>query len=119
MVVATVGDGAYVFSNPTAFHLGRQGPCLPLLTVVFNNSGYAAVRRTTLSMFRDGAAGQDDGRTLARFDPPLAFHAIARAHGCHAQRVERAEELGAALARARDAVVQERRPALVDVVCPY
>jgi acetolactate synthase-1/2/3 large subunit len=57
LIVATLGDGAYMFSNPTVGHWVSAKHNLPILTVVFNNSRYGAVRNSTLSMFKDGAAG--------------------------------------------------------------
>ena len=43
---------------------------------------------------------------------------VARHAGGHGERVEKPEELAGALARARDAVVRERKQALVNVICP-
>jgi acetolactate synthase-1/2/3 large subunit len=39
--------------------------------------------------------------------------------GGHGERVEKASELPAALARARDVVLNEKRQALLNVICPY
>ena len=82
-VVATLGDGAYMFSNPTVGHWVSAAHKLPILTIIFNNSRYGAVRRATLSMFKDGVAGETDGRTLAGLDPSPAFDEIARAQGAY------------------------------------
>jgi acetolactate synthase-1/2/3 large subunit len=119
LVVATLGDGAYLFSNPTVAHWVAEKHGLPVLIVIFNNSRYGAVRNATLSMFKEGVAGENDGRTLADLDPAPAYEVLAKAQGAHAERVERPADLAAALARARDAVVNERRQALVNVICPY
>jgi len=118
-VVATLGDGAYMFSNPTVGHWVSSSHNLPILTIVFNNSRYGAVRNATLSMFKDGAAGENDGRTLADLDPAPPYEELARAQGAHAERVEKAADLPDALARARDVVVNERRQALLNVITPY
>src|ERR1700688_3841911 len=118
-VVATLGDGAYMFSNPMVGHWIAAAHALPILTIVFNNSRYGAVRRATLSMFKDGAAGENDGRTLADLDPAPAYEAMAKAQGAHAERVEKPADLPGALARARDVVVNERRQALLNVITPY
>jgi acetolactate synthase I/II/III large subunit len=77
------------------------------------------VRGATLSMFKDGVAGESDGRFMADLDPSPDFAAIARAQGAHGERVERPEDLPRALASAKNAVVNARRPALLDVICPY
>jgi acetolactate synthase-1/2/3 large subunit len=118
-VVATLGDGAYMFANPTVGHWVAANHKLPILTIVFNNSRYGAVRRATLSMFKDGAAGEDDGRMLADLGPSPAFEAMAQAQGAHAERVEKPADLPDALARARDVVVNERRQALLNIITPY
>ena len=118
LVVATLGDGAYMFSNPTVAHWVSDVHKLPILTVIFNNSLYGAVRGATMSMFKDGAAGQDDGRFMADIAPSPAFEAVVKAQGGHGERVEKASDLPAALARARDVVLKEKRQALVNVICP-
>ena len=105
LIVATLGDGAYMFANPMVGHWVSAAHKLPILTIVFNNSRYGAVRRSTLSMFKDGAAGENDGRILADLDPAPPYEEMARAQGAHAERVEKPAELPDALARARDAVV--------------
>jgi acetolactate synthase-1/2/3 large subunit len=92
---------------------------LPILVVIFNNGRYGAVRRATLSMFKDGVAGEADGRLFADLDPAPPYEAIAKAQGAHAERVEKPADLPAALARARDVVVNERRQALLNVITPY
>ncbi|HWC93036.1 MAG TPA: thiamine pyrophosphate-requiring protein [Pseudolabrys sp.] len=119
LVVATLGDGAYMFANPTVGHWVSATHNLPILTIVFNNSRYGAVRRATLSMFKEGVAGENDGRTLADLDPAPPYDDMAKAQGAHAERVEKPADLPGALARARDAVVNERRQALLNVITPY
>jgi acetolactate synthase-1/2/3 large subunit len=119
LVVATLGDGAYMFGNPTVCHWVAGKYELPILTIVFNNSRYGAVRRATLSMFKDAVAGENDGRTLADLDPAPPYDELARAQGAYAERVEKPADLPDALHRARDAVVDGRRQALLNVITPY
>ena len=118
-VIATLGDGVYQFSNPTVCSWVGAKFGLPVLTVIFNNSRYGAVRRATLLMFKDGAAGEDDGRFLADLDPSPPYDEIMRAQGGFGERVEDPGALAGALSRARDAVLVERRQALLNVICPY
>jgi hypothetical protein len=51
---------------------------LPVLTIIFNNSRYNAVRRATLGMFKDGVAGEDDG-VSRRSRSGSAFEGLSRA----------------------------------------
>ncbi len=118
-VVSTQGDGSYMFANPTVGHWVAAKHALPILTIIFNNSRYGAVRRATMSMFKEGVAGENEGRTLADLDPAPAYEAMAQAQGAHAERVEKPADLPDALARARDAVLNERRQALLNVITPY
>ncbi len=118
-VVATLGDGSYMFANPMVGHWVSAVQNLPILTIVFNNSRYGAVRRATLSMFKDGVAGENDGRTFADLDPSPPFEEMARAQGAHAERVEKPADLPEALSRARNAVINEKRQAMLNVITPY
>ena len=82
-VVATLGDGAYMFANPMVGHWVAANHKLPILTIVFNNSLYGAVRGATMSMFKDGVAGEDGGRFMADLSPSPAFEAAVKAQGRH------------------------------------
>jgi acetolactate synthase-1/2/3 large subunit len=119
LVVATLGDGAYVFNNPAACHWVSQAHGLPVLAIVFNNGMYAAVRNSTLAMYRDGAAAQQGGELLADLKPAPAFEKYAEASGGYGERVADPAELPAALRRAIHAVTVEKRQALLNVVCAY
>src|SRR5690606_27448904 len=46
-VVSTVGDGSYMFGNPTPFHLVSRAANLPVLTIVCNNRRWQAVESAT------------------------------------------------------------------------
>jgi acetolactate synthase I/II/III large subunit len=119
LVVATVGDGAYVFANPTACHWVAAAYDLPILTIVFNNASYGAVRNSTTAMYREGIAAGDGARMLADLSPSPAFEQVAAASGGYGERVEKAADLPSALARAIAVVTKERRQALLNVICTY
>jgi acetolactate synthase-1/2/3 large subunit len=108
-----------MFTNPTVAHWVSAKYELPILTIIFNNGLYGAVRRATLAMFKESAAGENDGRTLADLNPAPPYEELAKAQGAYAERVERPADLPDALARARDAVLIERRQALLNVITPY
>ncbi len=118
-IVATIGDGGFIFANPTACHWAAAAHGLPIVMVIFNNSRYAAVRNATLSMFASGAAGRDNGLGLADLSPSPPFEKVAEAHDAFAARVERPADLPGVLAAARAAVIEDKRHALVNVITPY
>jgi acetolactate synthase-1/2/3 large subunit len=115
-VLSVLGDGAYMFANPTACHYMAQMQKLPVLTVIYNNARYNAVRRATLDMYGKGVAAEGDGRLLADLPAPN-FEKIVEAHDGHGERVEHPAELPAALRRAADTVLGGQQ-ALVNVICP-
>jgi acetolactate synthase I/II/III large subunit len=116
LVLSVLGDGAYMFANPTACHYIAQMQKLPVLTVIYNNALYGAVRRATLDMYGHGVASEADGRLLADLPAP-SFEKIMLAHEGHGERVERPADLPAALKRAA-AAVRGGQQALVNVICP-
>ncbi len=118
LVVATLGDGAYIFANPTACHWAAEAHGLPVLTVIFNNSLYGAVRNSTKAMYPKGGAAEDAWRMLAELDPSPAFETLVEASGGKGFRVEDAADLPAVLAQAI-ATVRAGQQALVNVICPY
>jgi acetolactate synthase I/II/III large subunit len=87
-----------------------------VLTVIYNNALYGAVRRATLDMYGKGEAAKADGRLLADLPAP-AFEKIVAAHDGHGERVERPVDLPAAFRRAA-AAVRGGQQALVNVICP-
>jgi acetolactate synthase I/II/III large subunit len=116
LVLSVLGDGAYMFANPVACHYVAQMQKLPVLTVIYNNALYGAVRRATLDMYAHGVASEADGRFLADLPAP-SFEKIVAAHDGYGERVERPAELPAAFRRAAEAV-RNGQQALVNVICP-
>jgi acetolactate synthase-1/2/3 large subunit len=117
LVIAAVGDGSYMFANPVACHQVGEALGLPVLTVVFNNGVWNAVRKSTRAVYPDGHAARSNRMPLASLEPSPAYEKIIEASGGYGERVETADELPAALERALHAVRQEKRQALLNVRC--
>jgi acetolactate synthase-1/2/3 large subunit len=116
-VIATVGDGAYIFSVPTAAHMVSTVYNLPILVVIFNNGCWGAVRKTTAALFPKGWAVKTGEFPLSDLTPAPAYEKIVEAHGGYGERVERAEQVRPALQRALKAVREEGRQAVLNVIC--
>ncbi|WP_423607392.1 thiamine pyrophosphate-requiring protein [Sphingomonas sp. MS122] len=115
LVVATVGDGSYMFANPVACHQVAEAHRLPLLTVVYNNGIWGAVRGSTLGIYPQGHAARANVMPITSLEPLPDFCKIAEASRAWTARVERAEELVATLADAARVIREERRQALIEV----
>jgi acetolactate synthase-1/2/3 large subunit len=115
-VMVTVGDGAYLFGAPTPCHLFSRTNNLPILTVIYNNSGYHAVRRATRMVHPHGAAVKSGKIPLADLGDTSDLHRIVEAFGGYGERVERPENLIPTLDRAVNEVVNKGRQAVVNVI---
>jgi acetolactate synthase-1/2/3 large subunit len=116
-VVAVLGDGAYLFANPAAVHHAAAMHDLPILFVIMNNSMWNAVRRSAISMYPDGRASKSNAAPFMHLERLPAFEQFCIAAGGHGERVEDPAALPAALERALAVVTNERRQALLDVIC--
>ena len=116
-VIAVLGDGAYMFSNPAAAHHASALHELPVLFVVMNNGMWGAVERSTRAMYPDGLASKSNDPPFVHLRKLPAFERICEAAGGHGERVEDAAALPAALERALAVVKNERRQALLNVIC--
>lgn len=114
MVVSTVGDGSYMFGNPTPFHLVSRAARLPTLTVVCNNGRWQAVESATRVVYPDGAAAHAAEMPLVELQPSPEFTKVAEASDAWARRVDDPAELPRALDEALTAVAGGRQ-ALLDV----
>jgi acetolactate synthase-1/2/3 large subunit len=99
LTVQICGDGGFYFGNPTSVFAVAQQYKLPILTVVMDNTGWNAVKQSTLRVFPEGEA-----KTANEFESQLApkvhFTKVAEAFGAHAEEVSDPAEVPAALARA-------------------
>ena len=117
LVIDTEGDGAYMFSNPVSAHYVAAEQELPLLTVIFNNQRWQAVRRATLALTPDGYAAKSNRPPITLLDGMSNYEKVVEVAGGHGERVTDSAEVLPALERAMKAVTVEKRQALVNVIC--
>jgi acetolactate synthase-1/2/3 large subunit len=113
-VIATVGDGSYMFGNPTPFHFVARAANLPILLIICNNRRWHAVDAATRLVYPDGAAAQSKLMPLVSLEPSPEFTKVAEASAAWTRKVEDPAELSDAI---RDALgtVAGGRQALLDV----
>jgi acetolactate synthase-1/2/3 large subunit len=113
--VATMGDGSYIFSNPTACHQVAEALELPILVMVLNNEEWGAVRASVTGLYPDGYASKANRMPLTALKPSPDFTETAKASRAWAKRVTDAAALPEAIAEALRVVETEKRLALLDV----
>lgn len=114
-VICALGDGAYMFGNPTAGHYVSEAMRLPVLFIIANNARWAAVHRSTLATYPKGHASEMKAPPFATLEPSPRFEHVIQASGGHGERVTEPKQLMPALQRALKVVREEKRQALVNV----
>ena len=115
LIVATMGDGSYMFSNPVACHQIAEAADIPLLILVLNNSEWGAVRQSVLGVYPDGYAAKANTMPLVSLAPTPDFTKVAAASRAWTARVDRAGDLAGALAAAIEQVTMHKTQALVEI----
>lgn len=109
-VCQVVGDGTFLFSVPGSVYWIAQRYNIPVLTVVLNNKGWNAPRRSMLLVHPEGEGSKVDNKALnISFEPTPDFSGIAKAAaggkcwaGCVRTLRELLDKLPEAVAAVRD-----------------
>ncbi len=107
-VVGVVGDGDFLMAVQELATAVQYE--LPVVIVVANNIGWISIKDLQLAAYGDDRAFATD---FARPDGTLStphLAEVARAFGCHGERIERPDEVGPAVERA----LQSGQPAMVE-----
>lgn len=115
-VICAVGDGSHVFGVPTATHFMSRAYDLPILFVIYNNSGWQRSRQATFGYAPDGWAAKAESVPLCEWEVSPDYETICEANGGYGERVENPAELPGALGRALEVVRKEKRQALLNVI---
>ena len=115
LVISVVGDGSYMFTNPTACHQIAEALELPILVIIKNNGMWNAVRRSVVKTYPDGRAAQSNTMPLTSLEPAPNFSMIAQASHAHAEQVLNPQDLPSALQRALRVIREEKRQVLLDL----
>ncbi len=105
--ISYAGDGAWAMSMVEIMTCVRHD--IPVTAVVFNNGQWGAEKKNQVDFYnRRFVAGELDNPSFAQ---------IARSMGSEAIVVDRLEDVGAALKRAVDMQMNERKTCVVEILC--
>jgi len=102
LMVQIAGDGSFYFNNPSSVFAVSQQYKLPILSIVLDNSGWSAVKQSTLRVFPDGEANAAN-----EFEAELTkveFTKIGEAFGAYVEKVSDPADVPAAIARCAEEV---------------
>jgi len=80
-VVALIGDGGFVFSNPLAALWTAEKAKAPFLTVIFNNGGYNASAAPVAELYPGGAVQRLGHGLVTAIQPAPDYARVAEASG--------------------------------------
>ncbi|SPF78034.1 thiamine pyrophosphate-requiring protein [Pseudoprimorskyibacter insulae] len=112
--IATLGDGSYMFANPTACHQIAEALNLPVLVIVLNNGEWGAVRQSVGGLYPDGDAAKANTMPLTSLEPVPDFTKTAEASRAWARTVTSPGEVRSAIDEALSAT-RGGRMALLDI----
>ncbi|CAN8097629.1 unnamed protein product [Discula destructiva] len=117
-VVQIVGDGTYLFSVPGSVYWIAQRYGIPVLTIILNNKGWNAPRKSLLLVHPDGLGSKATNEEInISFDPVPDYSGIAKAAAggkLHTAKVDNVKDLDSALKKAIE-TVQGGMAAVLDV----
>lgn len=115
LVIATLGDGSYMFANPVACHQIMEAYGIPVLIVILNNAEWGAVRQSVSMLYPDGYAAKANQMPLTGLSPSPDFTKVAEASNAWARKVTERGDLAGALQAAITEVMENKRTALLDI----
>jgi acetolactate synthase-1/2/3 large subunit len=103
MMVQICGDGSFYFNNPSSVFAVAHHYKIPFLSIVLDNSGWNAVKQSTLRVYPEGEAKAANAFE-AELAPGVHFAKVAEGFGAYAEELTDPAEAPAALARCVKAV---------------
>lgn len=113
-IVVTLGDGSYMFANPTACHQIAEALGIAIVVLVLNNAEWGAVRQSVKGLYPEGRAARANVMPLTGLSPVPDFTKTAQASRAWTQSVTQEDELVLALQEALRQT-QAGKLALIDV----
>ncbi|SIN75798.1 thiamine pyrophosphate-requiring protein [Vannielia litorea] len=115
LIFATMGDGSYMFANPTACHLVAEAQAAPVIVLVLNNEEWGAVRHSVEGLYPAGAARAANEVPLTSLRPSPDFTRTAEASRAWTATVTSGADLPSTLERAIQVATTERRQVLLNI----
>jgi len=115
LIFATMGDGSYMFANPTACHQVCEALGLPIITLVLNNEEWGAVRHSVEGLYKGGLAAKSNDVPLTSLQPSPDFTMTAQASRAYTETVTDGSALKGALERAIKVATEEKRQVLLNI----
>ncbi|MEM6460737.1 MAG: thiamine pyrophosphate-requiring protein [Pseudomonadota bacterium] len=115
VVIATVGDGSYIFSNPTACHLVAEALGIAVIVLVLNNEEWGAVHQSVQGLYPKGHSAKANRMPLTSLSPSPDFTKTAEASRAYTETVADGRDLPDAIERAIKVATVDGRQVLINI----
>ena len=115
LCIATLGDGSYMFANPTVCHQIAEALELPVLIIILNNEEWGAVRASVSGVYPKGYAAKSNEMPLTSLKPSPDFTMTAKASRAWTKEVTSVDAVKDAISEAIKIVQSEKRCALLNI----
>ncbi|MBY0555399.1 thiamine pyrophosphate-requiring protein [bacterium] len=92
-VINVVGDGAYYFGNPLAYHAVANQYNIPIITLILNNRGMFSIAQNVKDQFFDVSLSQSQDLPFLTFKENIKYEKIADIFGFIGYQSRTTEEL--------------------------
>ncbi|MBP7860368.1 thiamine pyrophosphate-requiring protein [bacterium] len=119
VMMVTLGDGSYLFNTPMSAHYVAGAYNLPIVIVVFNDSGWSTIKKSydgTSSPANDWANKNQYGE-LWDFKMQISFEKIAESCNGIGIKVDKPKDLLQALKQAIEIARKDKKHVLVNAIC--
>jgi len=113
-VIATVGDGSFIFGVPDAFYYASLK--VPVMVVIYDNGGWYASALAVKEVFPEGNAVKNNRYPGADFEYRMRLGESITSYGGFYKLVEDPQELDEALKMGADYVTSKNKPAIIQVI---
>jgi len=117
VMMVTLGDGSYMFNTPMSAHYVAGAYKLPIVIVVFNDSGWSTIKKSYDGASSGNWANINDYAELWDFKMQVGFEKLAESCNGIGIKVDKPKDLPGALKQAIEISRRDKKHVLVNAIC--
>ncbi len=117
VMMVTLGDGSYMFNTPMSAHYVAGAYKLPIVIVVFNDSGWSTIKKSYDGASSGNWANINEYSELWNFKMQVSFEKLAESCNGVGIRVEKPKDLPGAIKEAIEIARRDKKHVLVNAIC--
>lgn len=116
-IIATVGDGSYLFNTPLSAHHVAASYELAIIIIVFNDSAWSTIKKSVKGSHPQGHSVKKGKFILCDFNVNVDYEKICSSVGGIGIKVEDPKDIEKALKEAIKITKEQKKHVLLNVIC--